>query len=158
MSPPRSSSPLIECHAHTDTAGLSAESLAARLGDALPLCLARPGEAVPALLADLELVEISLIDDAAIAAVHGEFMNDPTPTDVITFHHGEILISAETAASCGVEHGHATEREALLYAIHGLLHLNGYDDLSEPDRIRMHAAQEEILEMVWPLRESENRG
>lgn len=158
MNRSRTAPPVIECHAHAEIAGLRREALEAWLINALPLCLARPGEAVPALLRDLELVEVSLIDDAAIAGIHGEFMNNPTPTDVITFHHGEILISIETAARCAADYGHPAEREALLYGIHGLLHLNGHDDLSEPARTRMHAVQEEILEVLWPWRGSENRG
>ena len=45
------------------------------------------------------LPEISfvLVSDARLAALHDEFLGDPAPTDVITFHHGEIVISAETA-------------------------------------------------------------
>src|ERR1044072_5382254 len=48
-------------------------------------------------LADLPEVSIVLVSDQRIAQVHRQFMNDPTPTDVITFDHGEILISTQTA-------------------------------------------------------------
>mgnify|MGYP000738786712 CR=1 FL=1 len=64
---------------------------------AVPGCLAQGKEREDAVLATLEEVEITFVDDAEIARVHGEFLDDPTPTDVITFHHGEILISADTA-------------------------------------------------------------
>jgi len=138
-------------------AGISAQSLTDRAALALPYCLAAGGAAVEPLLADLEEIEVSLLSDEAISAVHGEFMDDPTPTDVITFQHGEILVSAETAARCADQHGHPAEREALLYVIHGLLHLNGHDDLSEPARMAMHAEQERILAMVWPWRAGESR-
>ena len=144
--------PDILCHAHGDIPKISVESLTARAIEALPACLADPGETEAILLPDFDEIEVSLISDEAIASVHGKFMNDPSPTDVITFHHGEILVSAETAVRCSAEHGHPPEREALLYVIHGLLHLNGHDDLSEPARSKMHAAQERILDRVWPLR------
>ena len=150
--------PTIECFAHAEEMpGISAESLTGRAVEVLGACVGAKGEAVPALLGDLEEVEVSLVDDAAIAAVHEEFMNDSTPTDVITFHHGEIVISVETAIRYAEEQGHPAEREALLYVIHGLLHLNGHDDLSEPAREIMHQTQERLLAMVWPLPMPENR-
>jgi probable rRNA maturation factor len=99
-------------------------------------------------LADCGEIEVSLVSDEAIARVHGEFMDDPTPTDVITFHHGEILVSVETARREGPGHGNTAEEETLLYIIHGLLHLNGYTDLREPDRSVMHRLQERILASV----------
>ncbi len=149
--------PEIECYAHVELPGVSADSLTRRAGEVIAACLEARGDAVPAGLADLDEVEVSLLDDAAIARVHDEFMDDPTPTDVITFQHGEILISVETAIRCAAEHGHPAEREALLYLIHGLLHLNGHDDLSEPAREIMHRTQESLLATVWPLPGAENR-
>ena len=156
MSP---SDPLpIEIHAHLDSPDIPVDSLSRRLDLALPHCLAAVGDAVPPEVAELDLIEVSLVSDETIAGVHGEFMDDPTPTDVITFPHGEILISVDTAIRSGAEHGHRAEREALLYLVHGLLHLNGHDDLSEPARTRMHAEQERILDLVWPFPEAEVRG
>jgi probable rRNA maturation factor len=103
-----------------------------------------------AVLAALETVEISFLTDDAIAAVHGEFMHDPSPTDVITFHHGEILISTETAIRQAPEGGHHAERECALYLIHGLLHLNGHHDSTPDERAAMHRRQDEILAAIWP--------
>ena len=128
--------------------------LAERARQALPACLANPAPAEsgsPALLGELPLVEISIITDEAIAAVHADFMDDPTPTDVITFHHGEILISADTAQARANELGQPVLRELLLYVIHGLLHLNGYEDHDEGERRQMHEIQDRILQDVWPL-------
>src|SRR5215212_7982462 len=48
-------------------------------------------------LADLPEVNVVLVSDKRIAEIHRQFMNDPTPTDVMTFDHGEIVISTETA-------------------------------------------------------------
>ncbi len=117
---------------------------------ALPMVLETQGPH-EAELASLETVEVSFVTDEAIAAVHGQFMNNPTPTDVITFHHGEILISTETAMREATEGGHSSERECALYLIHGLLHLNGHQDSDPAERAAMHARQEEILACVWPV-------
>jgi probable rRNA maturation factor len=100
-------------------------------------------------LLHLEEVEFSFVTDDAIATVHGDFMNDPTPTDVITFHHGEVLISLDTAKRQGAEHGQPWEKETALYVIHGLLHLAGWDDREEEERKNMHSVQERILSEVW---------
>ena len=109
---------------------------------ALPLCVKKPrtkGLLLP------PLVEISLLGEAAIAKVHGEFLEDPTPTDVITFEYGEILIGVPIAAANARKFAHPAEHEVALCAIHGLLHLLAYDDLTEQERLIMHARQEEIL-------------
>lgn len=93
-------------------------------------------------------VEITLLGEAAIARVHGEFLDDPTPTDVITFEHGEILIGVPIAAANARKFRHPADHEVALCAIHGLLHLLGYDDLTEKEKVIMHARQEEILKMA----------
>jgi probable rRNA maturation factor len=110
---------------------------------ALPLCVGKPRKKGLALPPE---VEITLLGEAAIAKVHGEFLEDPTPTDVITFEHGEILIGVPIAAANAKKFRHPADHEVALCAIHGLLHLLGYDDLTEKERVIMHARQEEILE------------
>lgn len=120
------------------------------LATALPHILASPGGA-PSCLATSEEVEISLISDAEIARIHGEFMDDPSATDVITFHHGEILASVDTAAREAAARGENMHRELALYLIHGLLHLHGHTDAEPAPRAAMHAAQDAILEKAWPL-------
>lgn len=109
---------------------------------ALPLCVGKPRQKGATLPAE---VEITLLGEAAIAKVHGEFLDDPTPTDVITFEHGEILIGVPIAAANARKFRHPADHEVALCAIHGLLHLLGYDDLTEKERVIMHARQEEIL-------------
>ena len=109
---------------------------------ALPLCVGKPRKKWLILPPE---VEITLLGEAAIAKVHGEFLEDPTPTDVITFEHGEILIGVPIAAANARKFRHPSDHEVALCAIHGLLHLLGYDDLTENERVIMHARQEEIL-------------
>ena len=109
----------------------------------LLLCVSKPRRKGMELPAE---VEITLLGEAAIAKVHGEFLDDPTPTDVITFEHGEILIGVPIAAANARKFRHPSDHEVALCAIHGLLHLLGYDDLTEKEKVIMHARQEEILE------------
>jgi probable rRNA maturation factor len=110
---------------------------------ALPMCLEKPRKKGLTLPPE---VEITLLGEAAIAKVHGEFLEDPTPTDVITFEHGEILIGVPIAAANAKKFRHPADHEVALCAIHGLLHLLGFDDLTESERVIMHARQDEILE------------
>ena len=97
-------------------------------------------------------LSIAFVDDATIAKVHGDFMDDPTPTDVITFpadpemeSAGEIVVSVDHAFERAKDFGEPFGRELALYLIHGWLHLAGYDDREEQDRKRMRAAEKEAL-------------
>ena len=150
--------PEIEIFDHTGTGGDTAEGLRRLAEKTVDQCLACTGSRTDVVLPKLETVEVSLVSDATIASVHDQFMSDPTPTDVITFEHGEILISLETAARSAIEHGHSPDRETLLYLVHGLLHLNGFDDRNEEARTEMEATQERILGAISPFREAENPG
>ncbi len=141
------SKPIIELFDHTKGDLVRVEWLTEKAIHALPDCLESVGSEEP-VLPQLSSVEVSLIGDEEIARVHGDFMGDPTPTDVITFHHGEILVSVDTAEREGAEHKNSVEEEVLLYLIHGLLHLNGHTDLVEPDREQMQSIQNEILRRV----------
>lgn len=111
---------------------------------AVPACLA-VAKSPEGPLTALPLVEVSIVSDKEIARVHGEFLGDPTPTDVITFQHGEILISADTAMRQGAEYGQSFEHEVALYLVHGLLHLAGWEDADEVEAAQMARLQESIL-------------
>lgn len=101
-------------------------------------------------LSTLPAVEISIVDDETIAAVHAEFLDDPTPTDAITFHHGEILVSCDTAERYAQEHGLVREQELFRYMVHGLTHLHGYLDYEPEDRAALFAVQEPLVERFYP--------
>ncbi len=111
---------------------------------ALPGCLDALKSA-EAPLPSLPEIEITLVNDEDIARVHGDFLDDPTPTDVITFHHGEILISADTALRQGTENGQPLDHEVALYLVHGLMHLAGWEDHDEAEAAEMARRQEAIL-------------
>ena len=93
------------------------------------------------------LPEISfvLVSDARIAALHGEFLRDPAPTDVITFLHGEIVLSAETAQREARQRGLPVAQEIARYVVHGLLHLAGWTDADAGAAADMRLIQEKIL-------------
>ncbi len=82
--------------------------------------------------------------------LHADFLDDPTPTDVITFPAdpnenlaGEICVSIDTAHSYAAKHGIPFSNELTLYLVHGFLHLASFDDLNEDDRKEMKR-QEQI--------------
>jgi probable rRNA maturation factor len=139
--------PILELFNHQETQPVRLEHWQAEAERALPLVL-EVVKAPDAPLHRLEMVEISLVSDASITHVHDEFMGDPTPTDVITFHHGEIIISLDTAQRQATENGEPYEREVTRYIVHGLLHLAGWDDREESERRQMHEVQETILRML----------
>jgi probable rRNA maturation factor len=111
---------------------------------ALPSCLAAAKSDHPPLLS-LEEIEVSIVSDSKISKVHADFLGDDSPTDVITFHHGEILISADTALRQGLDHHQSMDQELALYLVHGLLHLAGWEDEDPEEQAAMHRLQEKIL-------------
>ncbi len=111
---------------------------------ALEECLRKPAHGKTR-LPHLEEVEATLVSDATIARVHRDFMGIPGATDVITFDHGELVISAETARANAAQYGRSLEEELALYVVHGLLHLNGYEDKEPVAAARMRRLQERML-------------
>ena len=142
------STPEIHLYDHQTQQPVALEKWQALAQRSLPLCLAA-AKSPQSDLHSLTEIEISLVSDEDIARVHGEFLSDPTPTDVITFHHGEVLISLDTAQRQAPEHGETYEREVALYIIHALLHLAGWDDHEESEREQMHRTQSAILDQTW---------
>jgi len=99
---------------------------------------------------DLSGIEVTFLDDDEMSRLHGEFLDEATSTDVITFDHGELLIGVEVAARQARGFDSNPDREIALYGIHGMLHLSGYDD-QNPDEARlMEVKQEELLGIFFP--------
>jgi probable rRNA maturation factor len=96
-------------------------------------------------LGPLTEVSILIVSDRRIASLHRRFMNEPGPTDVITFQHGEIFISADTALRNARRFGHSLGRELRLYILHGLLHLQGFEDRDVATTRKMRAAEKKVL-------------
>lgn len=96
-------------------------------------------------LRKLHEVFVWLISDQRMVSLHRKFMHQTGPTDVLTFQHGEIFISVESARRNARLFGNSLARELRLYVIHGLLHLHGFDDRTRPEARKMQRTQEEIL-------------
>ncbi|MBE3580141.1 MAG: rRNA maturation RNase YbeY [Thermoanaerobacteraceae bacterium] len=116
-------------------------------------------------------VSVTLVDDAEIRRLNLMYRGVDAPTDVLSFPLqdeeeveppiegeegelllGDILISLETAARQAAAYGHSLEREVGFLALHGFLHLLGYDhDTPEREEI-MFRRQEEILGKVGLVR------
>ena len=141
------SGPELELYDHQDRIDVPMEYLRSCAETALPLCLQEKGPE-HCHLPELPVVEINFVDDEEIARVHQDFMDLPDATDVITFGHGEIVISTETARDYAQKYGNSTGRELALYIIHGLLHLNGHEDSTEKGAADMKRIQERILVSV----------
>jgi probable rRNA maturation factor len=89
-----------------------------------------------------------LVSDRRISAIHLQFMGVAGPTDVITFRHGEILISVETAHRQATELGKELFEELCLYVLHGLLHLAGYDDTTDSSFRKMERLQRRLMREI----------
>lgn len=111
-------------------------------------------------------ISIALVSDTEIARLNEHHLQHQGPTDVLTFDlrgelpagivprqgsdfvtdiDAEIVISVDTATREAAIHGHSVEAELALYAVHGTLHLVGYNDKNEADALRMHRVEDEIL-------------
>jgi probable rRNA maturation factor len=99
-------------------------------------------------------ISVAVVDDATIHALNRKFLKHDYPTDVLSFTldassdhlDGEIILSADTAAAAAEEHGTTSAQEQLLYVIHGMLHLVGYDDRTPDDAERMRSAEQKYLQ------------
>ena len=107
-------------------------------------------------LAEVEPAELTLavVDDARMAQLHAHHCGELGTTDVLTFDLrdspdeplvAELVLCRDVAARQAAARGHAARLELLLYAVHGLLHLLGYDDHTEADAAAMHAREDQLL-------------
>ena len=98
-------------------------------------------------------VSLAIVDDATIAELHGQYLDDPTPTDVLSFTlesgpdqlEGEVIVSAETAIHNAVSYGWPACDELLLYVVHGTLHLAGSLDGTPKERAAMRKLERATL-------------
>jgi probable rRNA maturation factor len=96
-------------------------------------------------LANLAELSVLLVSNRRVAELHRRFLHLPGPTDVITFQHGEIFVSVETARSHARRFRNSLEGELRLYMAHGLLHLHGLDDKTRADAAEMELAQKKLV-------------
>ena len=117
---------------------------------ALRACLQLP-KPRPTELTELREISVVLVSDRRMASLHRQFLNQAGPTDVLTFQHGEIFISVETARRNARVFGSSLARELRLYIIHGLLHLHAFDDQTESEAREMQKTQQQILRRLLPV-------
>ena len=114
---------------------------------ALRECLKVPKKKLSGLASFAEL-SVILVSNRRMTELHRRFLHLPGPTDVITFQHGEIFVSAETARSHARRFGNSLEGEIRLYIAHGLLHLHGFDDKDSADAAEMERMQDKLMAAV----------
>ena len=101
-------------------------------------------------------ITVRLVDDAEMTELHRRHREIDETTDVLTFIasdegaclEADIAVCVDVAARRAAELNHRTERELVLYALHGILHGVGYDDHDEDDYRRMHAEEDRVLESI----------
>lgn len=98
-------------------------------------------------------VALLLTDDDGIAELHGRFLDDPTETDVMSFHDREeqradVVVNVARARREALRRAVTIRSEVALYVVHGLLHCCGYDDHDPAARRAMRAAEREVLASV----------
>lgn len=100
----------------------------------------------------IECQELSVyfVSKQKITQLHGDFFQDPTPTDCITFplhdHFlGEVFICPEVALEVRPQ---KTAEEITLYLLHCLLHLIGYDDIDKRKRAKMRREEKRLMTLA----------
>ncbi len=99
-------------------------------------------------------INIILVNNKRIRELNREFLKRDRPTDVISFNLGdvgEIYLSTWTALERSKEYGWDVKFEIVRYALHGLLHILGYDHEKEEDAQKMEEKEETYLER-WKYR------
>lgn len=106
-------------------------------------------------LAELSL---ALVGDTRMADLHQQFMGIPGPTDVLTFpmEHdrrgrvtaGEVIVCVPEARRRSKVEGTDLRDELLLYALHGMLHLSGFDDTTPAKFAAIHREEDRILSLL----------
>ena len=110
-------------------------------------------------------MSVSFVDDERIHEINREYRNKDRATDVISFAMeemgegeieiigadfprtlGDIVISVPTTKSQAEEYGHSFKRELGFLAVHGCLHLLGYDHMTEEEEKIMFTKQKDILD------------
>lgn len=114
------------------------------------------------------LFNVIIVDNDSIHKINKEYRGIDRPTDVITFALednkqinmpevrvlGDIYISYDKVISQAKEYNHSIKREICFLAVHGLLHLLGYDHMKKEDEIKMFSLQKELLEDYGIKKES----
>lgn len=110
-------------------------------------------------------MSVTFVDNNEIQEINREYRHKDMPTDVISFaledeademidmsefdmprNIGDIFISIDRTKEQAEQYGHSFERELGFLAIHGFLHLNGYDHMEPQEEKEMFDLQRKILD------------
>jgi len=120
-------------------------------------------------LSDETEMSVTFMDNPSIQEINRKYRGKDAPTDVISFALedegedeipvifeeddepmprvlGDIMISIDRAKEQAEEYGHSYDRELGFLAVHGFLHINGYDHMTPEDEAEMFGLQKEILD------------
>ncbi|NLL69251.1 MAG: rRNA maturation RNase YbeY [Acholeplasmataceae bacterium] len=111
---------------------------------------------------DKKNINLILTSDERIHTLNKTFRNVDRPTDVLSFindedkdSNGDIFISIPKMKRQAVEYGHSEDREISFLAVHGYLHLIGFDHENEEDEKIMNYETERILSLAKLERKKE---
>lgn len=107
-------------------------------------------------------LSVLLVDTETMSRLHEQWMDEPGPTDVLSFPMdelrpgteseptpagllGDVVLCPEVAARQAAEAGHSTAEELLLLTAHGILHLLGFDHAEPEEEKEMFALQRRLL-------------
>lgn len=107
-------------------------------------------------------IGVIFVDEAAMTELHIKWMDEPGPTDVLSFPMdelrpgsdllpspegilGDIVVCPQVAAEQALKAGHSTIEEILLLVTHGMLHLVGFDHAEPEEEKEMFGLQKQFL-------------
>ncbi len=103
-------------------------------------------------------LHVAVIGAAEMRRQHARWMDDDTPTDVLTFDlrdeperglvDGELLVCSTVARERARGYGGDWRAELLLYVVHGCMHLCGLDDHDPVEAARMHRLEDRVLKQL----------
>lgn len=135
-------------------------SITANVGHSLVPTLRRKLKQAIALIAHAPAeISIALVNDKTMSHLHERDLGIPGPTDVLTYEldhddktgrctAGEVIVCVPEAKRQAAERGGSVANEVLLYALHGVLHLAGFDDRTDRRYREMHRMEDHILTKI----------
>jgi probable rRNA maturation factor len=119
-------------------------------------------------------VAILLVDEGAMEALHVQWMDEPGPTDVLSFPMdelrpgtedmptpagllGDIVLCPQVAETQAVAAKHSTMDELVMLTTHGLLHLLGFDHAEPEEEREMFGLQRELITAFQAVERRRNR-
>ena len=100
-------------------------------------------------------IDLAVVESDEIARLHRRYLGRGGVTDVLSFDlsdsssgglYAQIVACGDVAAREGRLRGVGPQRELMLYVVHGLLHVMGYDDDTDSAAAEMHAREQQLLE------------